>query len=122
MTMHRSGADAGFLLIEALIAAALLALSATVIVGVSSDAISASARELDEMAALSVLESLGLELQRFGKASPQASTELVVGTYRLRVLRIDNPDPDKLSTHEIRAEAIDPQGRDLVVTIYAPGL
>lgn len=120
--MKRVGTDAGFLLVEALVAAGLLALAATVIVGVSSEAIKASARELDETAAWSVMETLALELERFGKASPRGNSGVSVGPYQVKVVRLDGPDQNTLATHEIRAEATDGKSRLLALSLFAPGL
>jgi type II secretory pathway pseudopilin PulG len=120
--MRRFGSDAGFLLVEALVAVALLALAATVIVGVSSDAIRSSARELDETAAWSVMENLALELQRFGKASLRAHAEIVAGPYRVQIVRLDNPGQSSLATHEVSAETAEPRSKRLVLSIYARGL
>lgn len=114
--------DAGFLLVEALIAVALLALSATVIVAISSNAIKASGAELDESAAWSVMEALALELGRFGAESPRATGSVVTGPYHLQVVRLSPGSESLLETHEIRAGIPDVPRRDLVMPLYAPAL
>lgn len=120
--MARWRNEAGFLLVEALVAVALLALSATVIVAVASDAIRASSRELDEAEAWSVMETLALELGRFGKMSPRAGADLLVGPYRIRLVRLDDVAQPGLATHELRAEATDTGARPLVISVEAPQL
>lgn len=122
MTLEPDRSDAGFLLVEALVAVALLALAATVIVGLSSDTITASARELDESSAWSVMESLALELQRFGKAAPRAGSGVAAGRYRVQVVQLEGSRRTDFATHEIRAEATDGKNRPLVLSIFAPGL
>lgn len=115
-------ADAGFLLVEALVAVALLALSATLIVAISSNAIRATGTELDESAAWSAMESLALELGRFGTASPRAMGSHNAGPYELRVVRVSPAAGSLLETHEVRAEMPNMPGRDLVLPFYAPAL
>ena len=114
--------DAGFLLVEALVAVALLALSATVIVAISSNAIKASGTELDESAAWSVMETLALELGRFGTASPRATGSVATGPYDLQVVRLAPGSESLLETHEVRAAMPGLPRRDLVMPLYAPAL
>lgn len=101
---QRQTDERGFLLVEALVAVAILALVASSIVWVSIDALERADRQMSESAAWAALEGLALEFSRLGAASPRLSGLTEIAGYDLQLTALPKGDAAQLGNYLLEAK------------------